>query len=132
MKLSYPCVITPRLMAGVQIGRESWVSISYAGGRDADGRVRYRYCIDGPDGLSYEGDDVRSGCQVGTLRDGLSSLLAFLGACGESVAYTRRTGREGDNADLFPPAVAEWCDTFSDELSMAQIEVDESEECIDE
>lgn len=128
MILKSPCIITPRLLPGVKIGG-AYVSIEYAGINGTAGRTRYRWYID-VDGAEYTGDDLQSGHGGGDLRQGLESLLSFLSACGESVSYAARTGRSGENADLFPPAVAEWCAANDGELSMAAMEVQETADCI--
>lgn len=117
-----PCIITSRLLPGVKIG-DATLSIA-VGARDNEGRTRYEWYLDLPGGREFSGDDLRSGCQGGDWLDGLTSLLGFLSACGESVAYGRRTGEPGDNADLFPPEVAEWCDANSDELAIVSCELD--------
>lgn len=134
MKISAPCIITARLMAGVKVG-DAFISIGYAGGGcERDGRVRYRWFIDIGDN-EYSGDDIRSGCQGGTLQSGLESLLAFLGASAESYAYDIRRGGDGfsgENSDLFPRLVVEWAYQNSDELSMLACELEETANIIDE
>ena len=124
MKLNPPFEISPRLLPAVRVG-SAFVSIEFAG-QTSDGRARYRYHIDTPD-WEYTGDDLKSGVGGGSLESGMESLLSFLSACGEAVAYSRRTGRESENADLFPPHVAQWCHQNSDELSMLQLEISEAE-----
>ena len=119
MQLHSPFIITARLLPGVQVG-DGFLSIEY-GGHDPDGRTVYRYHIDIP-GHEYTGSDLRSGCQGGDLQSGMESLLTFMSACGESYAFTLRTGKQGENTDLFPPAIAEWCYRHSDELSMLAIQ----------
>lgn len=131
MRLYRPVCITPRLLAGVQVDGAS-VSIGYAQRPGSGGRVRYRYCIDLPDGTAHEGDDLHSGCQGGSLQAGLACLLSFLSACGESAAYALRTGRGGENADLFPTAVAAWAMGCRDELGALAAELDEGEGLIAE
>jgi hypothetical protein len=131
MLLSTPVEITPRLLPGVRVG-STWVAIEYAARNGADGRTRYQWRIDLPDGSEHSGDDHQSGCCGGNLREGLESLLSFLSACGESVNYGTRTGSPGENADLFPPAVAEWAAQNTDELSTLATEVEESPGCIQE
>ncbi len=134
MQLHSPIVITSRLLPGVRVGNAE-VSISYASRPGDDGRTRYRWFIDlGDDynGDDFEGDDMQSGTQGGSLQSGLESLLSFLSAFGESVAYTRRTGRPSDNADLFPAGLAEWADSNSDELSTFAMELEETEGLIEE
>ena len=128
MQLTGPIIITPRLMAGVEIDG-AFISIGYSKRPGDDGRTRYRYCIDLP-GIGIECDDMQSGCQGGNLREGLESLLSFLGACAESIAYAARSDEPGENADLFPPVIARWAARNSDELSLLAREVEESPDCI--
>lgn len=130
MTLKSPFIITPRLLPGVHIGK-AFISIEYDGGT-SDGRIRYRYHIDLPDGSEHTGNDLKSGVGSGNLQSGMESLLSFLAACGESYGFSKRTGREGENTDLFPPAVAEWAYQNSDELATLEIEIQETENLIDE
>lgn len=125
MTLTQPVIITPRLLPGVQIGN-AFVAITYA--RSTGSRTRYRWFIDLP-GQEFTGDDLQSGCQGGDLREGLGSLLSFLGAAAESYRYA---GADGENANLFPLPAVEWAAQNSDEIGMAQIEVEENQNCIDE
>ena len=124
MKLNPPFEISPRLLPAVRVG-SAFVSIEFAG-QTSDGRARYCYHIDTPD-WEYTGADLKSGAGGGSLESGMESILYFLSACGEAVAYSQRTGRESENADLFPPHVAQWCYQNSDELSLLQFEISESE-----
>ena len=124
MKLDHPFEISARLLPAVRVGN-SFVSIEFAG-ETSDGRSRYRYHIDTPE-WEFTGADLKSGVGGGSLESGTENLLSFLSACGESVAYSMRTGRESENADLFPPHVAQWCYQHSDELSMLQCEISEAE-----
>lgn len=128
MQLSQPVVITPRLLPGVRVG-DAWVSIEYASRPGSEGRTRYRWYID-LDGHEFTGDDLQSGASGGSLQSGLESLLSFMSAFGESVSYQRRTGREGDNADLFPAGLADWADINSDELGLLASELGESADAI--
>lgn len=81
-----------------------------------DGRDRATFILDFPDGTAYLDSEVRSGCQG--FKSGVEpfeAFLNFLGACAESVRYGERTGRQGENAGLFPPHIAEWaCDNKED------------------
>ena len=127
MKLHTPFIITPRLMAGLQIGN-AFISM-VQGPRNSEGRTCYGCFIDLPDGSEHEVTDLRSGCQGGELQEGFASLLSFLGACAESYGYAQRNGKtleDTENGDLFPPAVAEWAYQNSDEISMLQLEIEES------
>ena len=94
-------------------------------GTDRDGRTIYGYSIR-LDGLNptHQGRDLKSGCQGGTERDGLASLLSFLTAAAEAYGYTMRTGRESDNGDLFPPKIMEWAYLNDSEISLAAYEME--------
>ena len=109
-----------------------------AKGCDREGRTIFGYSIVG-EGVDHHGNDLRSGCgshptrhfKGGRLspdaasredRGGLASLLSFLGAAAEAYGYTMRTGRESDNAGLFPAEIAEWAYINADEISMAAFE----------
>jgi hypothetical protein len=127
MKISEPCVITPRLLPGVRIG-EAFLSIEY-GEWTKDGRQGYVIYLNTPT-FEYTDDTLASGVGGGSLQNGLESCLAFLGVCGESVNYSRRIGRRGDNADLFPNDVASWCADNEDELGMLQDELAETDDLI--
>lgn len=124
MKLHAPFEISARLLPAVRIGK-SWISIE-AHGETSDGRTRYRYHIDTPD-FEYTGSDLKSGVGGGDLAEGMASLLAFLSACAESRSYGERTGRAGENADLFPDNVGQWAQAHSDEIGMLQLEIEESQ-----
>lgn len=124
MLLQHPFIISSRLMAGVRVG-DATISIGYSKRPGREGRVRYEWFFDAP-GIEETDDDLQSGCCGGSIRDGMSSLLSFLSACGESYRYR---GDDGDNVDLFPESMREWCAANSDELSMLQCEIDEDAEC---
>jgi hypothetical protein len=123
LMLHAPAIITARLLPGVKVG-DTTISIKIDG-QESDGRTRYRYYIDGPN-WSYSNDDIRSGCQGGSLQEGLSSLLSFLAAFAEAVWYKERTGGYSENAQLFPKRLQSWAVENSDELSMLSIELEET------
>lgn len=135
MKLHPPFIITPRLMAGIRIG-DSFVSIGYSNrAGESSGRfqrARYVYHIDTPE-WEFTADDLQSGLFEHSLQSGMKSLLSFLSACSDAMYYnTHRTfPHESENADLFPPHVAEWCYQNSDELSMLQYELSETPNLIE-
>jgi hypothetical protein len=56
----------------------------------------------------------------------MGTLLLFLSACGEGVNYGRRTGRTSENADLFPPEVAEWAAGNLGEIDALRFDLEES------
>jgi len=129
MRIASPCEITSRLLPGLRVA-DGTISIEYAGS-DADGRTRYRWYLDIPAG-EFSGDDLKSGCQGGNLQSGLESLISFLSACGEALAYSDHSGHESENADLFPRYVAEWAAYNRDELSIAALELEEGGQIISE
>ncbi len=128
MILNPPFQISPRLLPALCIRSNhdqacAWISIE-EWALTTDGRVRYRYYIDLPDGTEH------SGVGGGTLQEGMASLLSFLRACAESWRYKARDGGKGENADLFPPAIAEWASQHIDELGLLQCELEQSEETL--
>ncbi|MGE3483456.1 MAG: hypothetical protein AB7L09_01865 [Nitrospira sp.] len=56
----------------------------------------------------------------------LGTFLSFLGAAIESRLFRERTGREGDNEDLFPADLLDWAAQHSDEISIVAIEMEEA------
>ncbi len=123
MLLHSPFVIGSRLLPALRIGGAElsleWERTSH------DGRDVFRWTID-LDGAEYSAADLKSGCQGCSTQQMFGTFLAFLSACGEGVNYQSRTGRESDNADLFPPSVAEWAAAHTDELSLLCCELEES------
>lgn len=125
MQLSPPYIITPRLLPGIKVA-DAIISIEFSPRAGHQGRIRYRYHIDTP-AWSHTDDDLQSGAMGGSLASGMESLLTFLSACAESIAYSRHSGREGENADLFPPHVAEWADHNSSELEYALLDLQDED-----
>jgi hypothetical protein len=105
-------------------------------GTNMEGRTIYECSIRFPEGYSYTDADgemafvdrgytytdggLKSGCQGGTEREGMESLLSFLTAAAEAYRYTMRTGRESDNSELFPAFVVEWAYQNDSELQSVQ------------
>jgi hypothetical protein len=107
-------------------------------GNNMEGRTIYEYSIRFPNGLDYsvpdgEGGfeaerldpghtytarDLKSGCQGGSEREGMESLLSFLSAAAESYRYWKGM-KEDSNTDLFPEEICEWASQNADEISMA-------------
>lgn len=127
MKLNTPFQISPRLLPGLRVG-QAWIQLEYSKRPGTGGRLRYKWTIDLPDGSEHSGDDLQSGCGGGTLQEGFCSLLSFLTAAAES---WRRSGKEGENSDLFPHAVSEWAVDNSDELQMLDCELSEAGQLIE-
>lgn len=119
-----PIIITSRLLPGVRIGGAE-ISIEATGLRESNGKPVWGYHIDLPNGTQVNGEDLAG---WGNATEMLATLAAFLSACGEAVSYSRATGREAENVDLFPPSVAAWADENSDELSMLTLELEEAQD----
>lgn len=127
MTIKTPCIITPRLLPGLKIGN-SFISIEYSGDIDSEGRGIYKYHIDTPS-FEYSNDDLKSGCQGGSLQEGLESLLSFLENAGE--AYRRNCDKLPTYlSDLFPAHVMEWAYMNLGEIEIAHFEVSETNDCI--
>jgi len=115
-------------------------------GNDMDGRTVWEYSIRFPNGLTYsvsDGDggfdaeqlepgytytarDLKSGCQGGTEREGMASLLVFIGAAAES--YRNHHGmKEDSSTDLFPEHICEWAYQNDGEISMAAYEMENAD-----
>jgi len=122
MQLTNPVGITPRLLPGVQVGN-GWIAIDYAG-VDPNGRDIYHYYIDLQD-YTHHGVDLYSGCQGGSLQEGLSSLLSFLDAWVEALQH-----QGSENANLFPQKLQEWAVGSADEIGMLSYHLKETENLI--
>ena len=131
MTLKSPFEIGSRLLPALWVG-DGWLSLE-RGGWTEDRRICYRWYVDIPAG-EFSGSDLRTG--VGGIGDSYQevfvSLLSFLSAAAESRAYRERTGREGENEDLFPPKVVEWAHQNSDEIGILECEIEETADLIQE
>lgn len=123
LELHKPFIITPRILAGLKIGKDSYISIAY-GHTNGEGRMCYSIWIDIGEKEFYV-DDLKSGCRGSDLQEGMTSLLSFLGAAADAYRY-EMGGRKSDNSDLFVPEVVEWAYQNSDEISMLAYEISES------
>lgn len=131
MRLTSPFEISARLMPAVRVG-DAYLSLDLSGRQSSDGRDIYEAYIDLPDGTEHAITDLRSGCQGGSVREGMAAFLSFLSAAGEAWRYRESTGDCSDNVDLFSPAIVEWASAYSDELSLLECEIEENPDCIDE
>jgi len=84
------------------------IKVRSLGRIDKERRTVYCYTLEGPWGVVCD-RDLRSGCQGGDLKEGMSSLIAFLSAAGESYP-------DGENDSLFPSEVCIWAQENQDEL----------------
>lgn len=133
MQLTAPIIISSRLLPAIEIGG-AIISIGYSNRPGDAHRTRYKYYIDlpssedFPQGLEEEGEDLQTGSNH-SLQSALESLLSFLSAAAESYRYCRFDWSkitEDDIASIFPRAIVEWAYQYSDELSMAAIELEEN------
>jgi hypothetical protein len=108
-------------IGGVEIAVE-------AGGSDVEGRTIFTYTLKG-EGIDYEASDLKSGCGAGGRedRDGMESLLSFLGAAAESYRYHDGM-RKDSNTDLFPRKVCRWASENSDEISILAFDYEHGRE----
>ncbi len=111
MNLHSPFQISARLLPALKIGN-AWINLEMSP-RENDGRNRYTYTIDLPNGRSYKASDLLSGCQGGTLQEGFVSLLTFLSA-------------EAEEEGMFSRAVSKWAKQNQDEIDIIRYEIEES------
>lgn len=111
-------IISPRLLPGVRVG-DAFLSVEPTSEVERGGKPVWRWFVDLADGQSFEGADLAG---WGDASEMLGALVSFLSACGESLGYRERTGREGENEDLFPAPVARWANENSDELALASLD----------
>lgn len=119
-----PLYISSRLMAALRLEDGSQLHVG-ALDRDGEGRVRYEWIIDGPNGRMVATDtDLRSGCGAAIdYTDTMRSLLTFLSACAESLSY----GPDGENSDLFPENAHAWIIDHAEELEVLEYDLREDE-----
>lgn len=131
MILHPPFEISSRLMPSLKVG-QAVVSLNLSGRTTREGRDVYECWIDLPDGSEHEVTELHSGCQGGSVQEGFAALLSFLSAAAESRQYRERTGRQGENEDLFPSVIVDWACQYSDEIGMLAIKIEETPKLIEE
>jgi len=135
MKLHEPFIIPPRLLPGVRVGKNSFISIEFNGLTNS-GRTRYKYHIDCNSNsddkkiIHFTRNDLKSGCQGGSLVDGMESLLSFLGAAVDSYRHNRYQYSDDpdDNCSLFPKHIVEWAYQNVEEISYLLFEIEDKKE----
>lgn len=130
MVLHPPFEISARLMPALRIGGAT-LSLG-PGDWTSEGRMAWECWIDLPDGTEHEIADFRSGVGRADLQDAFANLLGFLAAAAESYDYRQRTGRSGENEDLFAPVIVEWASANSDEISDLAYNIEETPDLITE
>lgn len=105
-----PLYISSRLMAALDLPGAGTIHV-HAETRDAEGRVVYRYVVEGEDGsVVAQGDDLRSGVGVPVdYRDAVGTLLAFLSHAAEQYDHWDVDGR-GDPPDGWAFGSREVCE----------------------
>jgi len=104
---------------------EATVTVNFVGRtEDSENRPVYfwRIALGEEDGYySEHGWDLYGGAHSkASPIEGMSALLSFLGAAGESYAHS---GIEGENAGLFTSRIVEWASRNQDEIAMLALEV---------
>ena len=112
MTLHPPFIISARLLPALKIG-ESYLSW------DGDD-----FFIDAPD-FQYVIDDFRPGAGADT-QECFHAILDFLAAAVESRQYRERTGRTGENEDLFPAHIVDWAVDHSSEIECLTCDLEEN------
>ncbi len=109
-EVRHPLIISSRLMAALPMPNVGTLHL-HAERRDAENRVVYSWVVEDADGHELgKGEDISSGVRAAVdYTSAMSTLIHFLVACG--VSYP-----DGENAEMFPQAVAEWAQQYSDEL----------------
>jgi hypothetical protein len=121
MTIHKPFEIGPRLAPALRIQDSNGCAwLSYDNGR---------FIIDLPDSSEHIIGNF-SPAHRSNLQNQFAAILGFLSACAESRSYAERQGKpamDGENSDLFSEEVGIWAQQMSDELSILELEIDESE-----
>lgn len=115
-------------MPAIEIGKAS-IQLEYSQKSGDNGRTRFCWVIDLPDGQTFHANDLQSGANGGSLQEGFGSLLSFLSAAGESFFYAEKNGKngmEGENADLFPEPVTRWASEHLEEINFLRFEIEDT------
>lgn len=112
MILHPPFSISARLLPALKIG-ESYLSW------DGDD-----FFIDAPD-FQYVIDDFGPGAGADT-EECFRAILGFLAAAVDSRKYRERTGRTGENEDLFPAHIVDWAVDHNDEIGYLMYDLEEN------
>lgn len=130
MVLNSPFKISSRLLPCVEIDGAT-ISLEYSG--NLRGRGTYRWYFDHKELGEFSSNDLQSGMGGASLQDMFGTLFCFMSACGESYRYKMANpNSEPENLDLFPEPMREWCYRHSDELTILELECEESENLIEE
>ena len=114
MILHPPFKISARLLPALQIG-DAWLSWN-----------NFEFFLDRPGEPEYVIDDFRPGLGAQP-QECFAAILSFMDAAAESRQYRERTGRKGENEDLFPPHIVDWIADNVNEIACLRLEIEESE-----
>lgn len=124
IELHQPMMITARLLPGVRVGDNSYISVKHVGYTD-DNRERWEYHIDTPD-WEFSANDFASGVR-GKMdpEEVVEALISFLCAAAERYRYDMLSKpvyiHEEDH--LFPLHVTEWAYMNDSELQSLQCDL---------
>lgn len=109
-----PFCISARLMPALKIGG-AWLSLS---------AYPLAFHLDLPNGDTFDIAEYHPGTAAVTLRTMFTDMLNFMSAAGESRQYRLRTGRNGENEELFEPKMVDWIADNMDEISSLAAELE--------
>lgn len=123
MILHPPFFISARLAPAIRIGNATLSLVGTAPGTgEHQGRLQAHFVLDT---LEFEYEEKKLYSGVGGVRSTVELFETFLGfmeACADGMGH-RHGEEKGENADLFPLHVAEWCADYSDVISMARLDI---------
>lgn len=124
MILEWPLSISSRLLPSVKVG-DDYLSIDFDNNSNS-----WCFYIDAQNGTEFSGDGLRG--RFSDIREVFACLFDFMGACIESIRYSRHTGERGENCDLFSPEIAEWIEQNQTQIEYLRLVLSEESEEIDE
>jgi hypothetical protein len=131
MYLHSPVFIGPRLRPSLKLG-DATLSIDYSDRPGRQGRTRYTYALDLADGREYEGNDLESGFNGGTLQEGFVSFLSFMAHAAESYGYRLSHPELSADESSFPEWIEAWAFEHSDAIESAALDLEDNPRAIDE
>lgn len=110
-------------MASIRI-EDATVSVEDTAQADREGRPVFEWTISLDSGEEWSAEDLK-GPVIGpepSEEEMIPTLLSFLSAAIESREYRERTGRDGENEDLFPAELLDWACQHADEIGFTAME----------
>ena len=111
MILHEPFFINSQLLPSIKVG-DGTLSLASVDWSPEDGylktkRMSFGFSLSTPEFVYFD-DQLNSGLGGCGMVEAFETFLSFLEAAVESYQHETRTGREGENTDLFPLHVVEW------------------------